>query len=107
MSSSSIHPLPFIQESLLLFNLPFHLPFFPSTLHSTFPSSLPHTLPPSTIPHCILPFLLPLPHSLSFIHSFMQFLYPLFKPATTQEPSRHNTDTVPEIHTEAPQATVS
>src|SRR6218665_1201001 len=43
----------------------------------------------------------------SFIHSFRLFLAHLFKSTTTQRCSRHSTDTVPEFHTEAPQATAS
>src|SRR6218665_890737 len=44
----------------------------------------------------------------SFIHSFIQAIsiVPL-QATTTQRRSRHNTDTVPEFHAEAPQATVS
>src|SRR6218665_2165488 len=43
----------------------------------------------------------------SFIHSFRLFLWRLFKSTTTQRRSGHSTDTVPEFHAEATQATVS
>src|SRR6218665_3505779 len=43
----------------------------------------------------------------TFIHSFKLFPRRLFKSTTTQRRSRHSTDTVPEFHAEAPQATVS
>src|SRR6218665_2853356 len=43
----------------------------------------------------------------SFIYSFRLFLYCVFKSTTTHWRSRHNTDSVLEFHTEAPQATVS
>ena len=42
-----------------------------------------------------------------FIHSFRLFLQRLFKSTITQKRSRHITDTVPECHTIAPQATMS
>src|SRR6218665_3000378 len=41
------------------------------------------------------------------IHSFRLFLYRLFKSTTTQRHSRHSTDTVSELHAQAPQATAS
>jgi len=43
----------------------------------------------------------------NFSHSFRLFLYRVFKSTTAQRHSRHSTDTVPEFHAEAPQATVS
>src|SRR6218665_2448982 len=39
--------------------------------------------------------------------SFRLFLWHLFKSSATQRHSRHSTDTVLELHAEAPQATVS
>ena len=38
-------------------------------------------------------------------YSFRLFLQRLFKSSTTQRHSRHSTDTLPEFHAEAPQAT--
>src|SRR6218665_2076998 len=43
----------------------------------------------------------------TFIHSFKLFPRRLFKSTTTERHSRHSTDTVPEFHDAAPQATVS
>src|SRR6218665_1654661 len=102
-SPNFLYPLtPFPNTPVLGIPTPLLIP----SIHS------PNSLPPSPRPLLPCPFLSHPILSLFYPASQSKLIQaisiaPLQVRSTTQKPSRHSTDTVPEFHAEAPQATAS